>query len=119
MEQQNHIHYENVTRADTLACPRCEGFGKTCPVQGQTLTCQRCFGTGEDTLGRLATWEADLHDLRIEWKRYNGLVAQARGGKKLGMSKKLDALAQRGVNLKAHIDALKNEILTHQAPAPF
>jgi hypothetical protein len=112
-------HYANLARADAHKCPRCEGQGQTSPVQGRLLPCARCFGTGEDLLGTLSTWEADLQDLRIEWKRYNALVQAARGGKRFGMTKKLDALGARGQHLKAHIDALRQEISAHLQPAPF
>jgi hypothetical protein len=117
MEQQNH--YENLDRAEHHACPRCFGFGQTSPVEGRTLTCQRCFGTGEDLLGTLARWEADLQDLRSEWTYYNRLMVQARGGKRLGLSKKVDALAKRGQNVKEAIQSLRAEINSHSQPAPF
>lgn len=112
-------HYANLDRAEHHVCPRCEGNGETAPVSGRTLPCARCFGTGEDLTGTLASWEADLQDLRIEWKRYNALVQAARGGKRFGMTKKLDALQARGSELKAHIQALRQEIAAHITPAPF
>jgi hypothetical protein len=117
MEAQSH--YENLDRAHNHVCPRCEGFGKTAPVEGRTLPCQRCFGTGEDLNGTLASWEADLQDLRSEWKYYNGLMAASRGGKRLGLSKKVDALVKRGQGVKEAIESLRAEILAHQTQAPF
>jgi len=116
---ENSNHYENHLRAEHHACPRCEGRGETNPVKGRTLPCTQCFGTGEDLKGTLARWEADLVDLRLEWQHYNKLVTAARGGKRIGLSKKLDALTKRG---KAHlemVEALRAEVKAHTNVAPF
>lgn len=112
-------HYENLNRAAHHSCPRCEGKGHTSPVEGRTLPCGRCFSTGEDLLGTLHSWEADLQDLKAEWRRYNALVQAARGGKRLGLSKKLEGLTKRGQALKAAIEELKAEINGHLTPTPF
>jgi len=112
-------HYENTKRAEHHVCPRCEGRKETNPVQGRTLPCSRCFGTGEDVQGTLATWEADLVDLRLEWHRYNSLVAAARGGKKIGLSRKLEGLTKRGKELLTAVEDLRAEVASHKATAPF
>lgn len=112
-------HYENTTRIAHLQCPRCGGKGETAPVSGRTLTCGRCFGTGEDIVGTLTSLEADLVDLRSEWSRYNSMVLAAHGGKKIGLSRKLDGLSKRGKSLLAIVEALRVEVASHKAGAPF
>lgn len=111
--------YENTTRLGHLLCPRCEGRGVTCPVSTRTLPCTRCYNTGEDLVGSLATWEADLIDLRLEWERYSKLVAQARGGRRFGLSKKLEGLEKRGRALLEKVRGLRAEIDMFKAVAPF
>lgn len=109
-------HYENTTRRVKLTCPRCEGQGETAPVKGRTLKCSRCSGTGEDLVGMLATWEADLSDLRLEWQHYHDLVVSSRGGRRFGLSKKLNALTLRGKELASQIEALRSELTSHKVP---
>lgn len=112
-------HYENTKRIEHHKCPRCEGHGETNPVKSRSLPCTQCFGTGEDIKGTLARWEADLVDLRIEWQRYNALVAGSTGGRRLGLSKKLAGLTKRGKLQLAAVEALRAEIAAHKVVAPF
>ena len=70
-------------------------------------------------MGTLARWEADLVDLRQEWQRYSGLVAGSKGGRRLGLSKKLAGLTQRGVSHLAAVEALRAEVAAFKAVAPF
>jgi hypothetical protein len=114
-----NTHYENTNRAAHHVCPRCEGNGEVAPVATRLVVCGRCFGTGEDIVGTLANWEADLTDLRNEWKHYNSLMLASRGGRRFGLSKKVDALALRGKNLKVELEALRAEVEAHKASAPF
>ena len=114
-----NTHYENTGRAHHHVCPRCEGNGVCAPVAGRTLTCGRCFGTGEDVVGTLASWEADLVDLRSEWAHYRSLVLTSTGGRKFGLTKKLDALTKRGQGLATAVTALRAEIAQHKVAAPF